>query len=163
MPVLYPARSDEKQRVNRMERASSEQCIEKSRGQNGNLVRNPGGEPSEWLIPQFNGEQFTWGHEEQIICDTCGAVIAPGDLKFYARSAIGPLMKLCAGCCAQEEPIPCDRCGTLIPPGVMPHLHVAGLPVPFLCRLCKRCWRAVNAMDVAIYDELLEQDSLWIS
>ncbi len=148
--MLHPAHSDEKRRVNRMERASSEQHVEKSHGQGGNSKRRRN--------PDNGG--FAWEHEAQIVCDTCGAAIAPGDLHFHARSAIGPLMKLCAGCCAQEESIPCDCCGTLIPPGVMPHLHVAGLPVPFLRRLCKRCWRAANAMDVAIYDELLEQDGL---
>jgi len=133
-----------------METSNSEQPIEKSHGQGENLKRrrNP------------NGGRFTWENEEQIICDTCGTAIAPGDLNFHTRSAIGPLMKLCARCCAQEEPILCDRCGTLILPGVIPHLHMAGLPAPFLRRLCKKCWRAMNAV---IYDELLEQDGLWTS
>ncbi len=153
MPVLHPAHSDEKRRVNRMERASPEWHVENNHSQEGSCRRRR----------NSDGARSAWEHGEQIICDTCGMVIAPGDLHFYARSAIGPLMKLCAGCCAQEEPISCDRCGTLIPSGVMPHLHLAGLPVPFLRRLCKRCWRAVNVIDVTVYDELLEQDNLWIS
>ena len=144
--MIHPARGGGKRRVNRMEHPGSEQCVEKNHGKNGCF-----------------DDCFAWEREEQIICDTCGAAIAPGDLEFYARSAFGPLMKLCAGCCAQEEPIPCDRCGTLIPPGVMPHLHVAGLPVPFLRRLCIKCWRIVNVTDLVVHDELLEQDSFGLS
>ncbi len=97
-------------------------------------------------------------NEMHIICDNCRAAIMPGHLRFHTRSAVGPLLKLCPKCCTKEESVTCDCCGTTIAPGTMPHLRMAGQPVPFLRRLCTRCGQATNVMYTAGDDSLPEYD-----
>jgi hypothetical protein len=99
--------------------------------------------------------------EMRIICDNCGMAISPGHLRFHTRGTIGPLLKLCVDCCAKEEAVICDCCGKVIPPGVMPHLRMAGLPIPFLHRLCIRCGQAANAMYAVIGDNSSEYDDFY--
>ena len=102
-------------------------------------------------------------NEMRIICDNCGMEIAPDHLRFHARDTLGPLLKLCAECCTKEEAVICDCCGKVIPPGVMPHLRMAGLPIPFLHRLCVRCGQVANAMSAIIGDNSPEYDDFWLS